>query len=353
MFKLATRNAPAPDNLLRCNPSTSPWNVLRRALLAAAVVGSSLAPAMASALSLSPSSPPFSLGSTSAYFVKDVPYGPDARHRFDIFAPKANYSSKSKTPLVIFIHGGGFSSGSKEKAYSRSNRKMIVELLDQGVAFASINYPLLGRSDKVGLIKSLRGAQRSVQFMKHHYDSFNIDPQKVIAIGSSAGASTALWLAFHDDMANLNSGDPVEHQSTRILAAVGSEAQSSMDVVRWEEVFKQYNFSVASMESAATNFYGIDQLHELYSSPIVAYRQDVDLLGLMDAADPEVWVANQSVPVTKPSSVGILYHHPYHAKALRDQAQKVGLKGNYYIPRMNIMPSSQESMTDFILRKVK
>lgn len=353
MFKLATRNTAAPETLPRCNASTSAWSTLKGTLLAAAVVGSALIPSLASALSLSPSSPPFSLGSASAYFVKDVPYGSDARHKFDIFTPKANSSSKSKTPLVIFIHGGGFSSGSKEKAYSRSNQKMIVELLKQGVAFASINYPLLGRNDTVGLIKSLRGAQRSVQFMKHHHGSFNIDPQKVIAIGSSAGASTALWLAFHDDMANLNSGDPVEHQSTRILAAVGSEAQSSMDVLRWEEVFKQYNFSASSMESAVKNFYGISQLHQLYSSSTVAYRQDVDLLGLMDASDPEVWVANQSVPVTKPSSVGILYHHPYHAKALRDQAQKVGLQGNYYIPQMNIMPSPQESMTDFILRKVK
>jgi hypothetical protein len=347
MFKLAIRST-ARETL----PQAA-WTTLKGALLAATVVGTALIPSMASALSLKPSSPPFSLGSASAYFVKDVAYGTHERHKLDIFVPKANYSSKSKTPLVVFIHGGGFSSGSKEKAYTSSNQKMIVELLNKGVAFASINYPLLDKNDTEGLIKSLRGAQRSVQFVKHYQNNFNIDPQKVLAMGSSAGASTSLWLAFHDDMANLNSSDPVEQQSTRVMAALAGETQSSLDVVRWEEVFQQYNFSVSSMGSNATKFYGVSKLSDLYTSRIVAYRQDVDLLGLMDASDPEIWVANQSVPVTSPSNVSILYHHPYHAKALMDKANQVGLKGSFYIPQMKIMPAKQETMTQFILRKVQ
>nr|WP_298140581.1 alpha/beta hydrolase [uncultured Pseudomonas sp.] len=351
MLKLAKHTSATilPRRTLR----TSAWTTLKSAALAAAVVSTTLIPSMASALTLKPSSPPFSLGSASAYFVKDVAYGPHTRNKLDIFVPKANYSSKAKTPLVIFIHGGGFSSGSKEKAYTSSNQKMIIELLKHGVAFASINYPLLDKNDTEGLIKSLRGAQRSVQFVKRYQSNFNINPQKVITMGSSAGASTALWLAFHDDMANLNSSDPVEQQSTRVLAALAGETQSSLDVVRWEEVFKQYNFQVSSMGSNATKFYGVSRLQDLYTPRIVAYRQDVDLLRLMDGSDPEVWVANQAVPVTSPTNVSILYHHPYHAKALLDQAKRVGLKGSFYIPKMNIMPSKQETMTQFILRKVQ
>lgn len=350
MLNIATRNPTALEIIPRRKTALT---ALKSVLVAAAVVGASLLPSMASALSLKPSTPPFSLGSASAYFVKDVAYGPHTRHTLDIFVPKANYSSKSKTPLVIFIHGGGFSSGSKEKAYTSSNQKMIIELLNKGVAFASINYPLLENGDTEGLIKSLNGAKRSVQFVKHYQSNFNINPQKVIAMGSSAGASTGLWLAFHNDMANLNSSDPVEQQSTRVLAALAGETQSSLDVVRWEEVFKQYNFQVSSMGSNATKFYGVSKLSDLYTSRIVAYRQNVDLLGLMDASDPEVWVANQSVPVTAPTNVSILYHHPYHAKALMDKAKQVGLQGSFYIPQMKIMPTKQETMTQFILRKVQ
>lgn len=352
MIDRATRNVRAPA-------IPSPWTTLRQRLqgrvqrsLLIAVVALG-APSLTTAQSLTPSTPPFNLGSDSAYFVKDVAYGPHARHRLDIFAPKASYKSKTKTPVAVFIHGGGFSSGSKEQAYSSSNQKMIVELLNRGVAFVSINYPLLEKNETEGLIKSLNGAKRAVQYLKLSSTRLNIAPEKIILMGSSAGASTSLWLAFHDDMANLNSSDPVEQQSTRVLGAVASETQSSLDMVRWEEVFAQYNFRVSSVASAAYKFYGISKLQDLYSPRIVAYRQNVDLLGLMDSSDPEVWVANQSVPVTSPSNISILYHHPYHAKALRDKAQQVGFKGNFYIPRMNIMPAKQESMTQFVLRKVQ
>ena len=120
MLKLAKHTSATilPRRTLR----TSAWTTLKSAALAAAVVSTTLIPSMASALTLKPSSPPFSLGSASAYFVKDVAYGPHTRNKLDIFVPKANYSSKAKTPLVIFIHGGGFSSGSKDKAYTSSNQ---------------------------------------------------------------------------------------------------------------------------------------------------------------------------------------------------------------------------------------
>ncbi|QKE65281.1 alpha/beta hydrolase [Aquipseudomonas campi] len=305
-----------------------------------------------SSSSLQPSTPPFSLDGNNAYFVKNAAYGPDARHRLDIFMPKSAYSSKTRTPLTIFIHGGGFTSGAKEDAYSSSNQKLIKTLLAKGAAFATINYPLISKSgETVGLIKSLNGAKRALQYLK--YDArYNIDPQRVVLLGSSAGASTALWLAFHDDMANLNSTDPVERQSTRVRGAVASQTQSTMDVVGWEQVFAQYNWSVEDMGSIGPNFYGVRTMADLYRSSTVAYRQDVDFLNMMDAGDPEIWVSTDGVPVSKPTSTGILFHHPYHARALRDKAKAVGLKGGFIVPALNIV-TTQESLSNFILRKLQ
>jgi pimeloyl-ACP methyl ester carboxylesterase len=301
---------------------------------------------------LQSSSPPFKLDGNNAYFVKSAAYGPDSRHRFDIFLPRAAYDGQARTPLAIFIHGGGFSSGAKEDAYSSSNQKMIKALLAKGVAFASINYPLISKkNEQEGLIKSLNGAKRALQYLK--YDgSYNIDPQRVVLLGSSAGASTALWLAFHDDMADLGSADPVEQQSTRVRGAVATQSQSTLDVVGWEQVFAEYDWSVEDMGSSAPNFYGVEDGADLYRSATVAYRQEVDFLNMMDAADPEIWVATDGVPVRAPSSTGILYHHPYHARALRDKALQVGLKAGVTVPALKIA-STQESMTDFILRKLK
>ena len=38
---------------------------------------------------------------------------------------------------------------------------------------------------------------------------WNIDPTKIAATGGSAGACSSLWLAFHDDLCEPTSDDPV------------------------------------------------------------------------------------------------------------------------------------------------
>ena len=306
----------------------------------------------ASSGSLQLATPPFKLDGNNAYFVKDAAYGPEARHRFDIFLPKARYDAQTRTPLAIFIHGGGFSSGEKEKIYSSSNQKMIKALLAQGVAFATINYPLISKSnEQEGLIKSLKGSRRALQYLKHEA-LYNIDPDRVVLLGSSAGASTALWLALHDDMANLGSSDPVERESTRVQGVAATQTQATLDVVGWESVFADYNWSVDDMGKSGPNFYGVSSNTDLYRSATVAYRQDVDFLNMMDASDPELWLATDGVPVKAPSSTGILYHHPYHVRTLRDKALATGVKVTAQVPALKLA-DSHESMTDFILRKLK
>ncbi|NBP79923.1 lipase, partial [bacterium] len=58
---------------------------------------------------------------------------------------------------------------------------------------------------------------------------WHIDPTRLAASGGSAGACTSLWLAFHDDMADPKSDDPVARQSTRLLAAAVNGAQTTLD----------------------------------------------------------------------------------------------------------------------------
>lgn len=331
-------------------PSRKPLARWRRVLIA--LFGVCL-PTTLAAVPLHPSSPPFSLDDTAALFVRDVAYGPHERNTLDIFLPANAYAAKRPTPLVVFIHGGGFSSGSKKKAYNRGNRKELAKLLQHGIAYASINYPLLQRNERQGLIKSLHGARRALQFLRLNREVYNIDPERIVLLGSSAGGSTALWLALHDDMANPHSQDPVERQSTRVRGAVATEVQATLDILRWEDVFKEYRFTAGTLEKAKA-LYGIETLQQLHDDPrIVQYRHEVDLLRLMDSADPEIWVANRNISAEPPRNASILYHHPYHARALQEQAMRVGLKGQFHIPRMNIMPAEQESAVDFILRKLR
>ena len=90
------------------------------------------------ALSVAPA--PVDLSGINVRFSTDVPYGPYERNLFDIFLPDCD----EPTPLIIYIHGGGVTSGSKE----RYSEEQIREVLQQCVAWATIGYRLLPpRSD--------------------------------------------------------------------------------------------------------------------------------------------------------------------------------------------------------------
>ena len=93
--------------------------------------------------------------------------------------------------------------------------------LDKGISVAAINYRYTqnGVEDKVEppVKAPLGDAARALQFVRSKAAEWNLDKQRIGATGGSAGACTSLWLAFHDDMADPKSDDPVARESTRPL----------------------------------------------------------------------------------------------------------------------------------------
>jgi len=168
--------------------------------------------------------------------------------------------------LVIFIHGGGFTHGYKAQAYERY-QSQIKEFLSKNIAFATIDYRFLHESDK-GVITSLEDSKRCLQFIKYYASSFNIDKNKVGCFGSSAGAGTSLWLALNDDMADPNSEDLILRESTRMPAVGAIATQATYDIMRWEEVFSDYNISIDRIPpqflQQLNPFYGLSDFSEVH-----------------------------------------------------------------------------------------
>jgi acetyl esterase/lipase len=155
-----------------------------------------------------------------------VKYGPHARHVFDFWQAK----SDKPTPLVLVIHGGGWNSGSKERANGIAK---IKALLDAGISVAANNYRYVPQAVAEGVAPPVKApmddSARALQFLRSKAAGWNIDPARVAAAGSSAGACTSLWLAYHDDLADPESADPVARQSTRLLCAAVIGAQTTLD----------------------------------------------------------------------------------------------------------------------------
>jgi len=301
-------------------------------------------------LALLESSAPFELGSVEAKYYEGISYGPHQENLFDIYIPTAN----EPTPLLLYIHGGGFTGGSRDTA---SHEERVLAYLTEGVAYASIDYRLLQSPDPDGVIKPLSDSTRALQFIRYHANQLNIDRDRIILMGGSAGAGTSLFIAFHDEMADPDSEDPVEHHSTRISAAIAIATQATYDLGKWKTVvFEEWDVdlielaAILGLEQNLLDFYGITEVEAFESPDILDYRARVDMLDMMDADDPPFYVDNPKEPATFPITVDLAFHHAYHALVLAEQADEVGLDHVAYMQALGIEDPSGEDDIDFALR---
>jgi acetyl esterase/lipase len=153
-----------------------------------------------------------------------VKYGAHGRHVLDFWQAE----SKTPTPLVMVIHGGGWNGGSKERLDRFADTQA---LLNAGISVTAINYRLMKHSQKVvpPVKAPLHDAARALQFLRSKAGEWNIDKQRIGAAGGSAGACSSLWLTYHDDLADPKSKDPVARESTRLWCAAVVAPQTTLD----------------------------------------------------------------------------------------------------------------------------
>ncbi|MCH2045691.1 MAG: alpha/beta hydrolase fold domain-containing protein [Saprospiraceae bacterium] len=306
--------------------------------------------------------------SSNPVYALNLPYGTDdtTLQSFHIFLP----DTIGTFPLAIYIHGGGFTGGTKNKIYtSNSGKQELTYFLDNGIACASIDYrllpnsnsPLLG-TDTDGVIKCLNDAKRALQYIRYYADDLHIDPEKVVVYGGSAGAGTSLWLATRANMADPTANDPVLRMSTEVCAAVALNTQSTYDLYRWEtDVFDDFdgngtNFTMDSIEALLgfdryNDFYGgiVDSTYDILVDPVlIQYRQDVDVFYHLDANDPPLYIQSLN-SATHPAQDPL--HHHLHSKTLYDTVVAVGLSEvKADITAHNIDNTNGEGYTEFMKR---
>lgn len=166
--------------------------------------------------------------------LKNVPYGEHPRQVLDFYPAK----SDTPTPVVFYIHGGGWRGGDK-----KTNPKAFN---DKGISVVAINYRYVqnGVQEKVEppVKAPLEDAARALQFVRSKATQWNLDKTRIGATGGSAGACSSLWLAFHDDMADPQSDDLISRESTRLQCAAVNGAQVSLDPKELRQWMPNYSY---------------------------------------------------------------------------------------------------------------
>ena len=161
---------------------------------------------------------------------ENVSYGDHPNQVIDFRKAKVN----KPAPLIVFIHGGGFTGGSHDKV----NGKVIQQCLDAGIHHASIEYRFLKHAD---FPAPHEDSIRALQFIRSKAKDWGIDKNRIAGYGGSAGAQLVAYLAWGDDFANSKSNDPISRESSRLKAVALSGGQSTLDLNWWVENIPGYN----------------------------------------------------------------------------------------------------------------
>jgi acetyl esterase/lipase len=246
----------------------------------------------------------------------NLAYGKHERQVLDFWKAK----SDKPTPLVLYIHGGGWQNGDK-KGLSGT---VIQQYLDAGISVAAINYRYVKQAaaEKVEppVKASLEDAARALQLIRSKAGEWNLDKKRVGATGGSAGGCSSLWLAFHDDLADPKSSDPVARESTRLYCAAVNGAQTSLDPKELREWMPNYGYGAHA--------FGLANFQALYDNreKVLKWIKEYSPIEHVTKDDPPIFMEYPSQKVAP--VVGEKQTDPTHSAVLGMKlAEKLKLAG--------------------------
>ncbi|CAN5390557.1 N/A [soil metagenome] len=147
---------------------------------------------------------------------QDVTYLPGNRsERADLYLP-ANRAPKERSPAVLLIHGGGWTTG--DKAEEREVN-IATNLVKAGYVVMSINY-VLSTNGQVTWPQNVYDCKTAVRWLRKNADRLQIDADHIGVIGGSAGGHLAAFLAVTKPEHKFDPDGPYGEYSCRVQCAV-------------------------------------------------------------------------------------------------------------------------------------
>ena len=219
----------------------------------------------------------------------------DWNGRIDLYF---NPSSEKPTPIVLHIHGGGWNHGTKESQSGFSS------YFKAGFAVANVEYRLVQVAPAPAAIEDIRCA---INYIKTHAKQLNINPDKIIISGGSAGAHLALMggLLENDNRFDKNCTEKTDMRVAAIISNyaptdfsdLNSEMSQFKSLTRWlgdKAGDLEFRASVSPVTHIKKSSPPVFIVHG-NADPIVPYEQSVILQQKLN----EVGVYNKFITVEK------------------------------------------------------
>ena len=226
----------------------------------------------------------------------------NANLRLDLAVP----ADGGPYPLVVCFHGGGWRGGDRRDLSDQTRDKndtrgpSIIEVFaSRGYAVATVSYRLVPTAKFPAPIED---AKTSIRFLRENAKRFNLNPEKICALGFSAGAHLALLLGTTDSTAGFD-GSLYPLQSSKVQCVV--------------------------------SFFGPTDLSLYSATPGIEDAYMVPLLGKACKTDPDVYKKASPIDYVSASTVPTLMIHGtadlivpiIHSERMLKKMQEVGARG--------------------------
>ncbi len=191
--------------------------------------------------------------------VLNEPYGPnDPVAKLDVYYPAGTDSALT---TVVWTHGGGWISGSKEEV---GNYCKI--LASKGFAVVSIDYTIAPEAQHPTPVRQLNAA---LGYLKQHAGRLKINPKKFVLAGDSAGSQIAAEYA-------VCVGDPTVAKALGVMPAVDTSELKGMLLYCGPYDVRSVNFTGSFGLFLTTAAWSYAGTKDFLKDPLFDYASVVD-----------------------------------------------------------------------------
>lgn len=279
--------------------------------------------------------------------VADVAYGPHPKQVLHFWKAE----SDKPTPLLFYIHGGGWRGGDRT-----SVQGLLAPMLKAKISVVSIEYRFIDEATADKVVPPVKGplhdAARALQFVRSKAKEWNLDKTRVAASGGSAGACSSLWLAFHPDLADPKSSDPISQESTRLTCAAVNGAQTTLDPQQMKDWTPNSTYGGHAFGFAPDKEKKTTQFQEFLTGreKILPWIAEYSPYALVTSDDPPVYLTFGGPP-----NVGKDEKDPTHSAnfgvGLQEKCQKEGVECELVYP--DAPNVKHKTVPEYLIDKLK
>ena len=135
----------------------------------------------------------------AASAMRDLPYGPSAQQRLDVYLPP----NPDQSPVIVMVHGGGWRFG--DKANDNVWRNKVAHWTTKGAILVSVNYRLL---PDAGPLDQAKDVARALAFVQKNAANWGGAGNRLVLMGHSAGGHLAALLSADPIIAHMQGVTP-------------------------------------------------------------------------------------------------------------------------------------------------